>query len=220
MGDRICGTDQRIGAIDQQNITDVAMNRKKDAQSTLLASDSDWHNNACLNYMRDHGTAYTEGYRKAADILIRHIDESGRDQDFLVYPVLFLYRHHIELLIKQIIELALPLAEEPEKYPHRKDDHNLNTLWPLAQKLVLKVDDRYKPSDFRIVKEVVKELHDTDHRATDFRYARRNDGTRSLDGIRYVNTRLFGEKMGAASDCLDGIDANLRYLQELDADMG
>lgn len=61
-------------------------------------------------------------------------------------------------------------------------------------KLILEVDDSYRPSDFRLVKEVVKALHQADERATDFRYARRNDGTRSLEGIHYVNTRWFGEK--------------------------
>ncbi|MBQ4750310.1 hypothetical protein FD845_26690, partial [Escherichia coli] len=183
-----------------------------------LASDSDWHNNACLNYMPDHGTAYTEGYRRAADILINHIDESGRDQDFLVYPVLFLYRHHLELLIKQIIGLALALAEDPDKHQYKKDDHNLNNLWPVAQKLILEVDDSYRPSDFRLVKEVVKALHQADERATDFRYARRNDGTRSLEGIHYVNTRWFGEKMGEVSDLLDGVDNGLRYLLDCKAE--
>lgn len=58
------------------------MKKGKTSEPGLLASDSDWHNNACLNYMPDHGTAYTEGYRRAADILINHIDESGRDQIF------------------------------------------------------------------------------------------------------------------------------------------
>ncbi|MDI4256569.1 hypothetical protein E7V23_25915 [Escherichia coli] len=81
-----------------------------------------------------------------------------------------------------------------------------------AQKLILEVDDSYRPSDFKIVKEVVKALHQADERATDFRYARRNDGTRSLEGIHYVNTRRFGEKMGEASDLLDGVDNGLRYL--------
>ncbi|WP_394605144.1 hypothetical protein [Escherichia coli] len=194
------------------------MKKGKTLEPGLLASDSDWHNNACLNYMPDHGTAYTEGYRRAADILINHIDESGRDQDFLVYPVLFLYRHHLELLIKQIIGLALALAEDPDKHQYKKDDHNLNNLWPLAQKLILEVDDSYRPSDFKIVKEVVKALHQADERATDFRYARRNDGTRSLEGIHYVNTCRFGEKMGEASDLLDGVDNGLRYLLDCKAE--
>ena len=194
------------------------MKKGKTLEPGLLASDSDWHNNACLNYMPDHGTAYTEGYRRAADILINHIDESGRDQDFLVYPVLFLYRHHLELLIKQIIGLARALAEDPDKHQYKKDDHNLNNLWPLAQKLILEVDDSYRPSDFKIVKEVVKALHQADERATDFRYAKRNDGTRSLEGIHYVNTRRFGKKMGEASDLLDGVDNGLRYLLDCKAE--
>lgn len=194
------------------------MKKKKASEPRLLASDSDWHNNACLNYMPDHSTAYTEGYRRAADILIGHIDASGRDQDFLVYPVLFLYRHHLELLIKQIIGLALALAEEPDRHQYKKDDHNLNNLWPLAQTLILEVDDSYRPSDFKIVKEVVKALHQADERATDFRYAKRNDGTRSLEGIHYVNTRRFGVQMGAASDLLGRIDNGLRYLLDRKAE--
>lgn len=60
----------------------------------------------------------------------------------------------------------------------------------------LDVDDSYRPSDFKIVKEVVKALHQVDERATDFRYARRNDGTRSLEGIHYVNTVASGKKWG------------------------
>ncbi|GJH64862.1 hypothetical protein [Escherichia coli] len=83
------------------------MKKGKTLEPGLLASDSDWHNNACLNYMPDHGTAYTEGYRRAADILINHIDESGRDQDFLVYPVLFLYRHHWSSLSNKLSDWPL-----------------------------------------------------------------------------------------------------------------
>lgn len=188
------------------------MKKKKTSEPGLLASGSDWQNNACLNYMPDHGTAYTEGYRRAADNLINHIDETGRDQDFLVYPVMFLYRHHIELLIKQIIELALKLSDDPGKHPYKKNNHNLTSLWPVAEKLILEVDDTSRKSDFHLIKEVVNELQKVDAPATDFRYARRNDGTRSLEGIKYVNTRRFGEKMGAASDLLDAIDTGLRYL--------
>jgi len=55
-----------------------------------LASGSDLHNNACLNYMSNHVTVYTEDYRRATEILIDHIDASCWDQDLLVYPVLIL----------------------------------------------------------------------------------------------------------------------------------
>lgn len=195
------------------------MDKEKDTPSSLLTDDADWHNNACLNYMPDHSTAYTEGYRRAADILIHHIHETGRDQDFLVYPIVFLYRHHIELLFKQIIESALLLTAEPGNYPYKKDSHNLDTLWRFAKKRVMAVDERYKASEFLIIDEVVSELHKADGSATDFRYARHKDGTRSLETLSYINTRRFGERMQAASDLLDGIDEALRYLIDLDNEM-
>ncbi|ARJ44420.1 hypothetical protein B1H58_20605 (plasmid) [Pantoea alhagi] len=195
------------------------MDNEKDTPSSLLTNDTDWHNNACLNYMPDHSTAYTEGYRRAADILIHHINETGRNQDFLVYPIVFLYRHHIELLIKQTIKSALLLTAEPSKYTYKKDSHDLNALWLFARKRIMEVDERYKPSDFKKIDDVVSELHKVDGSATDFRYARHKDGTRSLETLSYINTRRFGERMQAASDVLDGIDEGLCYLIDLDNEM-
>ncbi|CAH6385734.1 hypothetical protein [Pantoea agglomerans] len=195
------------------------MKKKTSSDAGLLAGDSDWHNNACLNYMPDHGTAYTEGYRRAADILIRHIDETARDQDFLVYPVVFLYRHHIELQIKQVTGVARQLLRDYAPRGSEKVTHNLNSLWEVARKLLLEADDTLGPSDFSRVSAVVRALNEADLRATGFRYARTIEGGRSLEGIHYINTRLFGEQMAAASDDLDAIDNGLRYLLDLDNEM-
>lgn len=195
------------------------MKKKNSPESGLLASDRDWHNNACLNYMPDHGTAYTEGYRRAADILIRHIDETARDQDFLVYPVVFLYRHHIELQIKQVTGLARQLLQGDDLSDSDKVTHNLNSLWETARKVLLQADDTLSSSDFIRVSAVVKALNEADLRATAFRYPRTREGGRSLEGVHYINTRRFGEQMAAASDDLDAIDDGLRYLLDLESEM-
>lgn len=57
--------------------------------------------------MSNHVTVYTEDYRRAAEILIDHIDASCWDQDLLVYPVLILYRYNLALLIEQVICIAM-----------------------------------------------------------------------------------------------------------------
>jgi hypothetical protein len=64
----------------------------------------DWKNNACLRNGDEY--AYREGYRKGAQILVRAVEETQSDQDFLVYPIVFLYRHHIELALKRVIKRA------------------------------------------------------------------------------------------------------------------
>ena len=76
-----------------------AVPRKSDQ---LFRSDlRDWMNNACLNVMGSGDAyAYKAGYRRGAEVLIGYVGEIARDQDFLVYPIIFLYRHHIELMLK------------------------------------------------------------------------------------------------------------------------
>lgn len=50
----------------------------------------DWMNNACLNVTGNGDPyAYKAGYRRGAEILIEHVCEHGRDQDVLVYPIIF-----------------------------------------------------------------------------------------------------------------------------------
>src|SRR5580700_1750778 len=82
-----------------------ALPRKGD--QLFLGDLRDWMNNACLNVMGNGDAfAYKAGYLRGAEVLIEYVGESGRDQDFLVYQIIFLYRHHIELMLKRIIRRA------------------------------------------------------------------------------------------------------------------
>src|SRR6266849_4811827 len=92
----------------------------------------DGHNNACLNVTwgdDDHG--YTEGYRRGARLLVEHVIEHQRNQDYLVYPILFLYRHHIELAVKNIIRRAPYLLDRPltQAEENHLNKHRLDLLW-------------------------------------------------------------------------------------------
>src|SRR5665811_2493141 len=80
----------------------------------LFVSQEDWWNNACLNWCHDGWTLYATGYREAADLLVRHIEQRGVDQDMLVYPVLFLYRQYLELEIKDLIRQGRRLQDIPQ----------------------------------------------------------------------------------------------------------
>ena len=73
--------------------------RKSDV---LFGSGTDWQANACVNGIDDLA-AYQNGYRRAALHLAEYVCDAGRGQDFLVYPIVYLYRHHIELTLKSII---------------------------------------------------------------------------------------------------------------------
>ena len=41
-----------------------------------------------------------------AELLVAHVTDHQTDRDFLVYPIIFLYRHHVELMLKSILRRA------------------------------------------------------------------------------------------------------------------
>ena len=67
---------------------------------------------------------YILSYQKATNLLIKQT-ASGKDQDTLIYPILFNARQAIELGLKEIIRLADRLLDRQDPYqllpslPHR-----------------------------------------------------------------------------------------------------
>lgn len=66
-----------------------------------------------------------DGYKIAAERLVDWARESNRQRDILIYPILFLYRHCLELHLKYIINTYGPhVGIEPDW-----KTHNLTALW-------------------------------------------------------------------------------------------
>jgi len=49
----------------------------------------DGRQTACLNFSDNPAYGYIEGYRRAADLLVKHVEEKGVDWDYLVFPIVF-----------------------------------------------------------------------------------------------------------------------------------
>lgn len=101
---------------------------------SLLSAGPDWWNNACVGFAKCEWDLYARGYKRAADLLVSHIDASGGDQDVLVYPILFMYRHYFELRLKQLVRDATVLLDEEFKIP------GAHPLTPLYVRLVQKLN--------------------------------------------------------------------------------
>ena len=83
--------------------------------------DDGWHS-ACLNYLGCDEPASIEGYYLGANRLVAYVQQTQRDQDFLVYPITFLYRHFLELSFKRIRRMGFRLLhwEYEVKADHRR----------------------------------------------------------------------------------------------------
>jgi len=168
----------------------------------LFKSDSDWRNNACLNFQQDMSHGYIEGYKRAADTLVNTIIDTGRDQDYLVYPIVFLYRQHIELLLKNTIYLGNKLLGNKSDHPHH---HQLNNLWLIVISMTKSIFNEDDSPDFKFVSHVINELCKADPDSFSFRYHKDKDGAKTNSNIVHVNLRHLGETINEVSVILDSI---------------
>lgn len=70
---------------------------------TLRASTSTTGARASIESAYGGDYRRAEGYRKAAMVLADKLSHGQRDDEVLVYPFVYCWRHHLELLLKQLI---------------------------------------------------------------------------------------------------------------------
>ncbi|MGO9085330.1 MAG: hypothetical protein ACLQBK_08900 [Candidatus Sulfotelmatobacter sp.] len=184
----------------------------------------DWMNNACLRQGDDY--ACREGYRRGAQILVEAVGEKERDQDFLVYPIFFLYRHYIELVLKEIIRRAPYLIGCGLTAAEKKhlEDHQLDLLWkdfkPLSAAITKVAGWSDMPrEDVEGIDDFIRQISEVDPRSYSLRYAHSKKGDPSLPkNLTHINLRHFGELMDRLADYLWGIDVGMSALEDMKHD--
>lgn len=160
--------------------------------------------------------AYTLGYRRSAEHLVQDILANQREGDYLVYPVVFLYRHHIELALKRIIS-CVPWALKRDLTVHEKShltrNHRLEIIWgdlePIFADICEAVNwSKPEAGDLEGVRDYIRQLSEVDPSSQSFRYWKTTDGKSSLpEGFRSFNIRHFSELMGRFADFIEALDA-------------
>jgi hypothetical protein len=175
---------------------------------------------ACLNFTVDAPWGgYAEGFRRLADIGVAHIERTGRDHDYLVYPILFGYRHYIELSLKEVIRDARQLLDKEGTSP---ETHNLEHLWNTAEPLLRAIAD--SPDTFRAVRECLGHFARLDPISENFRYPVTTKGELTipeklhnldLGRVREVMERLAGFLDAVTTHTSVELENKLDYLAEM-----
>lgn len=183
----------------------------------LFKAESDWYHNAMLNVWSNNLSVYADGYKKAADALVEHIKNNRHEIDFLVFPVVFLYRQYIELRLKDLIINGSELLDIFTKLPTH---HKIGKLWQRCKPLLKKI---YKDSPFKDLNEIenyIEQFAETDPLATAFRYPTDKEGNPSLPHLSHINLRHLFDIIQKISTLLDGagmgIDAELDMKREVE----
>jgi hypothetical protein len=116
---------------------------------------------------------YASGYKFAGNSLIE--ENAGGILNILIYPIVFLYRHYIELRLKQISIYGNEYFEEPiitdkemEKFIF--GTHDLDELWKRSRKVIEKLFPEEQEEKLSSMKKLINIFIEMDKRSFSFRY--------------------------------------------------
>jgi hypothetical protein len=179
----------------------------------------DWKANAKVVEADDFD--YQEGYRYAGRILADHIIE-GERESFLVFPIVFLYRHYVELQFKRLIPEGAFLFNRSLSVQDRAllaKSHRLDQLWellkPILQSASLKTDD------IEAIDSYVRQIHAMDELSFSFRYPTTTTGEPSIDKKKppYINIGVFAKCMERLPSYLYGLGEMFREWYQVKCEM-
>lgn len=177
----------------------------------LLRRSRNWRNGVQFSH---HPTAkhshQWNGFMKAADGLVQMCKQKGYEHEkpFVIYPILYNYRHGLELALKWVL-----IQYGTDDYKSVSKPHGLRTLWGKCRKIIDECGDCDSDST-NVVERIIEEFDEIDPGSQAFRYGWDNKGKEidlpddkiDIDNIRDV--------MQGVRNYLDGLDGWLDHLQK------
>lgn len=174
---------------------------------------------ACLNFTGDPSYGIAEGFKRIADLAVAHVEQTGHDADFFVYPILFSYRHYIELMLKQLIGDLRRLYDIHDA--DAPGTHSLEALWNIAEPLLMRhVAD---PATYANVRGSLRRFNELDPRSDSYRYAVDKKGGPHLEGVHNIDLGQVRSVVERLAGFLDGastaVSVDLETKQEYESEM-
>lgn len=190
-----------------------------DKKKSLFATGKDWWHLAQIQITDiDEGfTIYTDAYKDAADSLVEHAKRYKASINFLVFPILFLYRHYIELVLKQLIYTASKYLGNTQ---YSFKSHDLISLWETTKKLIFEldkfIDDFNIPKDeLTAVENQIKQFDSLDKSSMTFRYPIDKNGNVFKNLSDYINVENVRQIMDGLYAWFYGLLCFIDECQEL-----
>ena len=132
------------------------MRKKTPSRKSLFEPGEDPSHDVYVHNRGDGWWLYADGYRLAAELLIAKTETlTLGERNALIYPVVFLYRQHLELRLKYIVLIGQRLRHKPTAPPTH---HRLDTLWGECKPVLRERSVAVGLGDRREIEEVIEEL--------------------------------------------------------------
>lgn len=179
---------------------------------TFRGAEPTWANACVGNNGQPSYVEYSEGFSKAANILIDLVinDRSSHfSVDEFVYPVCFNMRHSVELRLKGAIDEIIEIAKLKKINLHfnSSSSHDINIIWSFFKTQSENIDQRYIAANLK-VEATILDIAEVDPTGQTFRYPFSNDSQKHLTEVSVINFILLKNKF-------NDLEKNLESLHRL-----
>lgn len=152
------------------------------------------------------------GYKDAADCLVVHALETRGDLRKLGNPILFLYRHHLELALKDLIRDCLSLLGREDAFPKT---HRIGMLWQTCRSLLDEISPGLCCSEeVGNATRLMLDFQKVDPTSEAFRYPEDKHGNRPLSDKAVFYLETVREVVGKISLMLECISEDISARKE------
>ncbi|BCZ49303.1 hypothetical protein psyc5s11_53700 [Clostridium gelidum] len=145
-----------------------------------------------------------EGYKRSADSLVNIAIKEGSKHridilDLYIYPIMFSYRHSIEISLKLIYNRAF--GELP------KGGHDMIAIWDkyivngVLDKMQLLIDDK----EIKEIRNLIKELQGEDSKGDVWRYLMNKEGSLYFTEWDFIDYANLKDTINYLYNFLDGV---------------
>lgn len=184
--------------------------------SFFSQAEADWWNNACLGWSTNQWIGYTEGYRRATELLLKHVLSDHRDHDTLVYPIIFNARHYLETKLKALTIAASQLIDRPF-IP--KPKHPLVSTWEVLRPLLEEVFAGHDRGELEVVERLVTEFDSRDRSSMVFRYPEDAKGQAYHGAPARIDLAAFRTTFQQVSAFLEACDSAIQEYSDYKNEM-
>lgn len=153
---------------------------------------------------------YALMYKEAAGRLAAMMDKTY-ERNMLGPPMLFLYRHSIELHLKSLLLDAGEFLDDPQTVPPK---HYLEKLWLNVRAMILEVGNAVDEWVLR-ADNIIKQFDDLDPTSFVFRYPVTTEGTPSLPQNMVIDPTVVKQVFAELHVLLNGASAQIAEYQSL-----
>jgi len=198
---------------------DIKIRWPKKGDSPFLIKAGDpmspaWASIRWLSSLNANDSIFSMAFKEAGDKIVKEIcrDDDGMPADIYFMPVAYLYRHSLELKLKEIIRLGcdLEFLESDDKLSSVLNAHELHPLWNYARKIIESHWSNDEKNELNAAGRIIQEFHNIDKSGQNLRYSKNRNGNYTLkDMPESVELKHLKDVFEAVFNFLDGCEMGL-----------